>query len=81
MHRRGGPDTTTMRKSIKERIWEVLQCMKTRGFTSVSSFLVAMCDSWAHHIKHLSGIILGSRGVFTEPVESRFAADNATAVF
>jgi hypothetical protein len=79
--RRGGPDTTTMRGSINERIREVLQFMKTRGFTSVSSFLVAMCDSRAHDIKHLTGIMLGSRGVFTELVESLFAADNATALF
>ena len=55
--------------------------MKTRGFTSVSIFLVAMCDSRVHDIKHLTGIMHGSRGVFTELVESLFAADNATALF
>ena len=55
--------------------------MKTRGFTSVSSFVVAMCDSWAHDINHLTGIMLRSRGVFTELVESPFAAGNATALF
>jgi hypothetical protein len=40
-----------------------------------------MCGSRTHDIKHLTGIILGSRGVFTELVESLFAADNATALF
>ncbi|KAF8245011.1 hypothetical protein K440DRAFT_646624 [Wilcoxina mikolae CBS 423.85] len=40
-----------------------------------------MCDSRAHDIKHLTGIMLGSRGVFIELVESLFAADNATALF
>ncbi|KAF8241249.1 hypothetical protein K440DRAFT_646189 [Wilcoxina mikolae CBS 423.85] len=41
--------------SIDERIGEVLQFMKTCGFTSVSSFLVAMCDFLGHDIKHLTG--------------------------
>jgi len=77
----GGPDTTTMRGSINERTWEVLQFMKTCGFTSVSSFLVAMCDCSAHDIKHLTGIMLGSRGVFPELVESLFAAGNTKALF
>jgi len=80
-HRRRGPDTTTMRGSINERIREVLQFMKMHGFTSVSSFLVAMCDSRTHNIKHLTGIMLGSRGGFTKLVESLFAADNATVLF
>jgi len=79
--RRMGPDTTTMQGSINERIWEVRQCMKTRGLTSVSSFLEAMCDSRVHDIKHLTGIMLGSHGVFTKLVESLFAADNAIALF
>jgi len=79
--RRGGPDTTTMRGGINKRIREVLQFMKTRGITSVSSFLVAMCDSREHNIKHLTGIMLAFQGVFTELVESLFAADNATALF
>jgi len=70
-----------MRGSINERIREVLQFMETHGFTSVSRFLVAMCDSRAHDIKHLTGMMLGSRGVFTELVESIFAADDATALF
>jgi len=70
-----------MRGSINKRIWEVLQFMKTHGFTSVSSFLVAMCDFQAPDIKHLTGIMLGSQSVFTELVESLFAADNATALF
>jgi len=55
--------------------------MKTRGFTSVSSFLVAMCDSWAHDIKYVTGIMPRSQGVFTELVESLFAANDATALF
>jgi len=78
---RGGPDTTTMRESINARIREVLQFMKTRGFTSVSSFLVAMWDSRAHNIKHLTRIMLGSWGVFTKLLELLFAADNTTALF
>jgi len=78
---RGGPDSTTMRGSINERIRQVLQFMKMHGFTSVSSFLVAMCDSRVHDIKHLTGMMLGSRGVFTQLVESLFAADNTTALY
>jgi len=77
----GGPNTTTMWGSINERIREVLQFMKTCGCTSVASFLVAMCDSWVHDIKHLTGIMLGSWGLATNLVEWLFAADNATPLF
>jgi hypothetical protein len=54
--------------------------MKTRGYTSVSILLVPICDSLAHDIKHLNGIIVGSPGVFTNVVESHFAADYPTAL-
>jgi hypothetical protein len=70
-----------MRGSINHTIREVLEFMKTHGFMSVSRIFVAMCDSQAHDIKHLTGMIIRSRGVFTELVESLFAADNATALF
>jgi len=55
--------------------------MKMTGFTSVSIFLGAMSDSRAHNIEYLTGIMLGSRGVFTELVELLFATANATALF
>ena len=42
---------------------------------------MAMCESRAHDIKHLTGSMLGPWGVFTELVESLFAGDNATALF
>jgi len=81
MGRCGGTDTPIILGRINERIRTVLRFMKTRGFTSVSSFLVAMCDSWAHNIKHLTGIMLGLWGAFTELVESLPEAGNATALF
>jgi len=79
MGHRGGPDTTPMPGSINHRIQKVLLFMMMHSFMSVSSFLVAMCDSPAQDTKHLTGIMLGSWGVFTELVESLFAVDNATA--
>ena len=55
--------------------------MKMCGLTLVSSFLVAMCDSRVHDIKHISGMMLCFRGLFTMVVESLIAADNVTALF
>jgi hypothetical protein len=75
-HGHRGPDNTTMQGSINERIREVLLFIKTCGCTSVSCYVVAMCDSGTHDIKHLTGIMLGSRGVFTELEESLGAVDN-----
>jgi hypothetical protein len=70
-----------MRGSINETIWEVLQVLKTCGFTSVSSILVALCDSREHDTKYVTGIIVGIQGAFTEQVELLIVAGNAAVIF
>ncbi|KAF8244700.1 hypothetical protein K440DRAFT_635918 [Wilcoxina mikolae CBS 423.85] len=67
--------------TINERILEILQFMKTRGFTSPSNFLRAMCESWEPDINQITGIMLGSRSVFSELVDKPFASHDAASIF
>ncbi|KAF8247293.1 hypothetical protein K440DRAFT_643938 [Wilcoxina mikolae CBS 423.85] len=67
--------------TINERILEVLQFMKTCGFTSPSNFLRAMCESREPDIKQITGLMLGSHGVFSELVDKLFASHDAASIF